>query len=125
MTTNLNSLPPWGSGWLIKGEGATLAAKTTDGAFPADAVLRVGGLEVEPTIAEDTATWSLTTLQRALRQAPDGLPQVSTYAILTVLHEAGFTWQASRTWCETGKVKRKRKAGVVEVTDPNTAPKKS
>jgi len=25
-----------------------------------------------------TATWSLTTLQRTLRQAPDGLPQVST-----------------------------------------------
>ena len=74
---------------------------------------------------DGTATWSLTTLQRALRQAPDGLPQVSTYTIWIVLHEAGFTWQASQTWCETGKVKRKRKAGVVEVTDPDAAPKKS
>ena len=74
---------------------------------------------------DGTATWSLTTLQRALRQAPDGLPQVSTYTILMVLHEAGFTWQASRTWCETGKVKRKRKSGVVEVTDPDAEPKKS
>ena len=74
---------------------------------------------------DGTATWSLTTLQRALRQAPDGLPQVSTYTILLVLHEAGFTWQASRTWCETGKVKRKRKTGVVEVTDPDAEPKKS
>ena len=73
---------------------------------------------------DGTATWSLTTLQRASRQAPDGLPQVSTYTILMVLHEAGFTWQASRTWCETGKVKRKRKSGVVEVTDPDTEPKK-
>ena len=74
---------------------------------------------------DGTATWSLTTLQRALRQAPDGLPQVSTYTIFVVLHEAGFTWQASQTWCETGKVKRKRKAGVVEVTDPDAEPKKS
>ena len=74
---------------------------------------------------DGTATWSLTTLQRALRQAPDGLPQVSTYTILMVLHEAGFTWQASQTWCETGKVKRKRKSGVVEVTDPDAEPKKS
>jgi transposase len=74
---------------------------------------------------DGTATWSLTTLQQALRQAPDGLPQVSTYTILLVLHEAGFSWQTSRTWCETGKVKRKRKSGVVEVTDPDTEPKKS
>jgi transposase len=74
---------------------------------------------------DGTATWSLTTLQRTLRQAPDGLPQVSTYTIFMVLHEAGFTWQASRTWCETGKVKRKRKSGVVEVTDPDAEPKKS
>jgi len=74
---------------------------------------------------DGTATWSLTTLQRALRQAPDGLPQVSTYTIWIVLHEAGFTWQASQTWCETGKVKRKRKSGVVDVTDPDAEPKKS
>jgi transposase len=74
---------------------------------------------------DGTASWSLTTLQRALQQGPDGLPGVSTYTIFRVLHEAGFTWQASQTWCETGKVKRKRKAGVVEVTDPDGAPKKS
>ena len=74
---------------------------------------------------DGTATWSLTTLQRALRQAPDGLPQVSTYTIFRVLHEAGFAWQASRTWCETGKVKRKRKSGGVDVTDPDAEPKKS
>jgi len=74
---------------------------------------------------DGTATWSLTTLQRALRQAPDGLPQVSTYTIWIVLREAGFSWQASQTWCETGKVKRKRKSGVVDVTDPDAEPKKS
>lgn len=74
---------------------------------------------------DGTATWSLTTLQRALRQSEDGLPHVSTYTIFMVLHEAGFSWQASQTWCETGKVTRKRKAGVVEVTDPDAEPKKS
>jgi len=74
---------------------------------------------------DGTATWSLTTLQRALRQAPDGLPQVSTYTIWIVLREAGFSWQASQTWCETGKIKRKRKSGVVDVTDPDAEPKKS
>jgi transposase len=74
---------------------------------------------------DGTAIWSLTTLQRSLRQAADGLPQLSTYTIFMVLHEAGFTWQASQTWCETGKVMRRRKSGVVEVTDPDAEPKKS
>ena len=72
---------------------------------------------------DGTATWSLTTLQRALRAAPDGLPAVSTATILQTLHDAGYTWQRSRTWCRTGVVIRKRKAGVVEVTDPDATPK--
>jgi transposase len=72
-----------------------------------------------------TATWSLTTLQRALRQAPDGLPEVSTWSILHTLWEAGYTWQQERTWCQTGTVIRKGKQGPLQVTDPNTAPKKS
>jgi transposase len=74
--------------------------------------------------ADGTATWSLTTLQRALRTAPDGLPTVSTFTILRVLHDAGLSWQADRTWCETGVVKRKRKAGGVEAVDPATAAKR-
>lgn len=73
---------------------------------------------------DGTATWSLTTLQRALRRAPDGLPTVSTWTILQTLHGAGYTWQQSRTWCHTGTVLRKRKTGVVEVTDPDATPKK-
>jgi transposase len=73
---------------------------------------------------DGTATWSLTTLQRALRAAPDGLPTVSTFTILRVLHDAGLTWQRDRTWCETGVVLRQRKAGVVEVVDPATAQKR-
>ena len=73
---------------------------------------------------DGTATWSLSTLQRALRQAPDGLAEVSTWSILHTLWEAGYTWQQDRTWCQTGRVMRKGKRGPVEVIDPNTAPKK-
>jgi hypothetical protein len=74
---------------------------------------------------DGTATWSLTTLQRALRTAPDGLPRVSTKTILQTLWDAGYSWQRNRTWCTTGTVVRKRKAGPVEVTDPDTTPKNS
>jgi hypothetical protein len=74
---------------------------------------------------DGTATWSLSTLQRALREAPDGLPGVSTKTILYTLWDAGLSWQENRTWCKTGTVIRKRKAGPVEVTDPDTTPKKS
>ena len=74
---------------------------------------------------DGTATWSLSTLQRALREAPDGLPDVSTYTIWSVLRDAGWTWQKNRTWCKTGTVTRKRKGIVVEVTDPETEEKKT
>src|SRR5215210_5912666 len=74
---------------------------------------------------DGTATWSLSLLQRALRQAPDGLPQVSTFTIWRTLHEAGLSWQKSRTWCETGRVMRQRKHGVVRVSDPDTTAKKA
>jgi transposase len=74
---------------------------------------------------DGTATWSLTTLQRTLREATDGLPKVSTYTIWCVLHDAGYTWQRDRTWCETGTALRMRKDGPVVVVDPDSAPKKS
>ena len=72
-----------------------------------------------------TGTWSLTTLQGALRRAPDGLPGVSTYTIWCVLHDAGFTWDKDRSWCETGSAVRKRKSGTVTVIDPDATPKKT
>jgi transposase len=74
---------------------------------------------------DGTATWSLNTLQRALRRAADGLPNVSTYTIWAVLHDAGVTWQRDRTWCQTGEVIRKRKRGEVTVHDPDTSAKKA
>jgi transposase len=72
-----------------------------------------------------TGTWSLTTLQAALRQAPDGLPGISTYTIWCVLHDAGFRWSKDRSWCETGTAVRKRKSGTVIVTDPDATAKKT
>jgi hypothetical protein len=74
---------------------------------------------------DGTAAWSLPTLRRALRSAPDGLPAVSTHTLWRVLHGAGRSRQRSRTWCPTGTVQRRRKAGVVTVTDPDAAAKKS
>ena len=74
---------------------------------------------------DGTGSWSLMTLRRALRKAPDGLPRVSTYTIRAVLHEAGFRWPRTRSWCETGQVLRKRKSGVVKVNDPETTAKKN
>jgi transposase len=75
--------------------------------------------------ADGTATWSLALLRKALRQAAEGLPHVSTYTIWIVLHEAGYTWQRDRTWCRTGEGLRKRKAGVVRVKDPDHQAKTS
>src|ERR1044071_559752 len=74
---------------------------------------------------DGTATWSLSLLQKALRKAPDGLPRVSTYTIWRTLHEAGLSWQKSRTWCETGIAMRQRQHGVVRVSDPDAAVKKA
>jgi hypothetical protein len=74
---------------------------------------------------DGTATWSLATLQRALRQAPDGLPAISTFTIFQTLHDAGYTVQENRTWCQTGTAQRKQKDGTVKtVTDPRATPKK-
>ncbi len=74
---------------------------------------------------DGTATWSLSLLQKALRQADDGLPQVSTYTIWRTLPEAGLSWQKSRTWCQTGVATRRRKHGTLTLVDPDAAAKKS
>jgi transposase len=72
---------------------------------------------------DQTATWSLATLQRRLRGEP-GLARVGTSTIRRVLTEAGSNYQRTRTWCPTGTALRKRKAGVVRVRDPQTEEKK-
>ncbi len=75
--------------------------------------------------ADSTATWSLMTLRHALRTAPDGLPKVSAGTIRAVLIDAGWSWQRSRSWCQTGTAQRKRKSGIVTVIDPDGEAKKT
>ncbi len=71
---------------------------------------------------DGTATWSLMTLQRALRG--DTFPHLGATTIRRVLEEAGSSYQRTRTWCPTGTAQRKRKAGVVTVVDPRTEEKR-
>jgi transposase len=73
---------------------------------------------------DGTATWSLKTLERALRQTGD-LPRVSATTIRTVLHEAGYRYTKSRTWCATGTALRVRQGGTVTVHDPKAQEKNS
>jgi transposase len=71
---------------------------------------------------DQTATWSLMLLRATLRRA--GLPHISAETIREVLHEAGYSYQRTRTWCRTGSALRKRKSGTVTVYDPETPEKK-
>ena len=71
---------------------------------------------------DGTATWSLSTLERSVRR--EALPRVGATTIRRVLQEAGSSYQKTRTWCPTGTAQRKRKAGVVTVTDPDTEQKR-
>lgn len=73
-------------------------------------------------LQDQTATWSLNLLQRALRRA--GLPAIGATTIGRILHEEGFSLQRDRTWCQTGTAYRLRKDGVYRVQDPQTQEKK-
>jgi transposase len=86
---------------------------------------RIVALAQEPPRRQEdqTATWSLSTLQRRLRQEP-GLARIGTTTIRRMLQEAGSSYQRTRTWCPTGTALRKRKEGVVQVNDPDTEEKK-
>jgi transposase len=72
--------------------------------------------------ADQTATWSLMTLRRALREAD--LPEIAAETIRQVLHEAGYSYQRTRTWVRTGYALRVRKSGTVTTYDPETPEKK-
>lgn len=71
---------------------------------------------------DGTATWSLTTLERTLRQ--EGLPHIGGTTIRRVLRAAGSSYQRTRSWCPTGTAVRKRKDGPVRVSDPQTEQKR-
>jgi hypothetical protein len=75
---------------------------------------------------DGVSQWSLATLQQRLQtRKPDEFAAVSTYTIGQVLHEAGYSWQNSRSWCKTGNALRRRKSGVVTVVDPDAEVKKT
>ena len=67
---------------------------------------------------DQSATWSLSLLRKALR-ATD-LPHIANETIRHVLHENGSSFQRTRTWCRTGYALRKRKSGTVTVYDLET-----
>jgi len=71
---------------------------------------------------DQTATWSLMTLREALRQTD--LPAIAAETIREVLHEAGYSYQRTRTWVRTGYALRVRKSGTVTTYDPETPEKK-
>ncbi len=70
---------------------------------------------------DQSATWSLKLLQRTLRRHL--LPRIGASTIRRVLHQAGYAFGRSRTWCRTGTALRVRKAGVVTVQDPQAQEK--
>ena len=71
---------------------------------------------------DGTAAWSLSTLECTLRR--EGFPQLGATTIRRVLEAAGSSYQKTRTWCPTGTAERKRKSGIVRVTDPQTEEKR-
>jgi transposase len=71
---------------------------------------------------DQTGVWSLMILRRALRKTD--LPHIGAETIRQVLHEFGYSYQHTRTWCRTGYALRKRKSGTVTVYDPETPEKK-
>ncbi|SRR5258708_6137461 len=77
----------------------------------------------EPDRKEDqTATWSLMMLRAALRETD--LPEIAAETIREVLHEAGYSYQRTRTWVHTGYALRVRKSGTVTTYDQETPEKK-
>ena len=87
----LNAIPPGHGGGVI----------STYITFERERILAEFRRPPDPEL-DGTKTWSLKTLERSLRNAPDGLPEVSADTIRAVLHAAGYSWQKSRTWCQTG-----------------------
>lgn len=83
----------------------------------------VAELQREPDRDHDqTGTWSLMTLRAALRKG--ALPKVGVSTIREVLHEAGYSYQRTRSWIRTGYALRKRKSGTVTTYDEQTPEKK-
>src|SRR5258708_16791641 len=59
---------------------------------------------------DQSATWSLSLLQRALRRGD--LAQIGASTIRRILHEAGYVFGRSPTWCQPGTALAVRNAGL-------------
>jgi transposase len=70
-----------------------------------------------------TATWSLKTLERALRQDAE-LSHICASTIREALRAAGYRYTKTRTWCATGTALRVRGGQTVTVHDPKAEEKK-
>jgi transposase len=102
---------------IASGRGRKLTYHTEDRARVLQEVQRQPDRETD-----QTATWSLKLLQRALRK--EALPHIGATTIGLILHEEGYSLQQDRTWCSTGTALRVRKKGVYRVRDPHTQKKK-
>jgi transposase len=83
----------------------------------------IAEVQREPDREQDqSATWSLMLLRQALRDTD--LPEIAAETIRQVLHEAGYSYQRTRSWVRTGYAIRKRKSGTVTTYDAETPEKK-
>jgi transposase len=99
--------------WVAKGRGRQVTYTS------AQRTRILAEVQREPDRDEDqTATWSLMTLRSALRK--EALPDIAAETMREVLHESGYSYQRTRTWCRTGYALRKRKSGTVTVYDLET-----
>ena len=69
-----------------------------------DRALIVAEVQRSPDLDEDqTTTWSLTTLRRALRKKQ--FPHIANATIREVLHESGYSYQQTGTWAPSAKAR--------------------
>ena len=65
--------------------------------------------------------------RRTAVEEAGGFPETSLtedFALSLRLHEAGYTYQRTRSWVHTGYALRKRKSGTVTTYDQETPEKK-
>jgi transposase len=85
---------------IASGRGRKPTYTSQDRAFILQEVQRPPDLEEDQTV-----TWSLSALRRTLRKKQ--LPHIANETIREVLHESGYSYQQTRTWCRTGSLQRR------------------
>ena len=83
---------------IAAGQGRKPTYTSQDRAFILQEVQR------RPNLEEDqTTTWSLSTLRRALRKKQ--LPHIANATIRGVLHESGYSYQQTGTWAPSANAR--------------------